>query len=92
MKQVSRESAAGAGFPFPMPSKLSVADTGPGIPAEYHIEVFDDFFRMPTTESQTDGMGLGLAIARRLVNAMGGKDLGGERARCGLQVFLLAPA
>lgn len=53
--------------------KLSVADTGPGIPAEYHIEVFDDFFRLPQTESQTDGMGLGLAIARRLVGAMGGK-------------------
>src|ERR1700686_3800789 len=53
--------------------KLSVADTGPGIPVEYHIEVFDDFFRLPETESQTDGMGLGLAIARRLVNAMGGK-------------------
>jgi len=53
--------------------KLSVADTGPGIPAEYHIEVFDDFFRLPQTEAQTEGMGLGLAIARRLVNAMGGK-------------------
>ncbi len=52
--------------------KLSVADTGPGIPAEYHIEVFDDFFRLPQP-SQTEGMGLGLAIARRLVNAMGGK-------------------
>jgi signal transduction histidine kinase len=53
--------------------KASVADTGPGIPPEYHIEVFDDFFRMPHTEKQTDGMGLGLAISRRLVNAMGGK-------------------
>lgn len=53
--------------------KLSVADTGPGIPVEYHIEVFDDFFRLPSSENQTDGMGLGLAIARRLVNAMGGK-------------------
>ena len=40
---------------------------------EYHIEVFDDFFRLPQNEAQTDGMGLGLAIARRLVNAMGGK-------------------
>ncbi len=26
--------------------KVSVSDTGPGIPAEYHIEVFDDFFRL----------------------------------------------
>jgi signal transduction histidine kinase len=52
--------------------KISVADTGPGIPAEYHIEVFDDFFRLPQNEQQS-GMGLGLAIARRLVSSMGGK-------------------
>jgi hypothetical protein len=52
--------------------KVSVSDTGPGIPAEYHIEVFDDFFQMPQSESQS-GMGLGLAIARRLVGGMGGK-------------------
>jgi signal transduction histidine kinase len=52
--------------------KVSVSDTGPGIPAEYHIEVFDDFFQMPQSDSQS-GMGLGLAIARRLVAAMGGK-------------------
>jgi len=52
--------------------KVSVSDTGPGIPAEFHLEVFDDFFRLPSNESQ-EGMGLGLAIARRLVNAMGGK-------------------
>src|SRR5438477_7641892 len=53
--------------------KVSVADTGPGIPPEYHVEVFDDFFRLPSNENQSDGMGLGLAIARRLVNGMGGK-------------------
>lgn len=52
--------------------KVSVADTGPGIPAEFHLEVFDDFFRLPGSENQ-DGMGLGLAIARRLVHGMGGK-------------------
>jgi signal transduction histidine kinase len=59
--------------PLPNSVKVSVSDTGPGIPAEYHIEVFDDFFRLPQTENLSDGMGLGLAIARRLVNNMGGK-------------------
>jgi signal transduction histidine kinase len=52
--------------------KVSVSDTGPGIPPEYHQEIFDDFFRLPGTEA-ADGMGLGLAIARRLVQGMGGK-------------------
>jgi signal transduction histidine kinase len=52
--------------------KVSVSDTGPGIPAEFHFEVFDDFFRLPGTENQ-EGMGLGLAIARRLVQGMTGK-------------------
>jgi signal transduction histidine kinase len=61
--------------PLPNSIKVSVSDTGPGIPAEYHIEIFDDFFRLPQNENEaeTEGMGLGLAIARRLVNAMGGK-------------------
>jgi signal transduction histidine kinase len=52
--------------------KVSVSDTGPGISPEYHLEIFDDFFRLPGSEN-SDGMGLGLAIARRLVNAMSGK-------------------
>jgi len=59
--------------PLPNSVKVSVSDTGPGIPVEYHIEVFDDFFRLPQNENQAEGMGLGLAIARRLVNSMGGK-------------------
>jgi len=52
--------------------KVSVSDTGPGIPAEFHQEVFDDFFRLPSNENQ-EGMGLGLAIVRRLVQGMAGK-------------------
>jgi hypothetical protein len=52
--------------------KVSVSDTGPGISPEFHLEVFDDFFRLPSNESE-EGMGLGLAIARRLVSGMGGK-------------------
>jgi signal transduction histidine kinase len=52
--------------------KVSVSDTGPGIAPEFHLEVFDDFFRLATTK-ESDGMGLGLAIARRLVHGFGGK-------------------
>ena len=52
--------------------KVSVSDTGPGIRPEFQLEIFDDFYRLPGTEA-TEGMGLGLAIARRLLQAMSGK-------------------
>ena len=70
--------------------KVSVSDTGPGISPEYHLEVFDDFFRLPTNENQ-DGMGLGLAIARRLVNGMGGKIWVESEASAGCKFSFLIP-
>lgn len=70
--------------------RVSVADTGPGIPAEFHLEVFDDFFRMPTNESE-EGMGLGLAIARRLVQAMGGKIWVESEPSAGSKFSFLVP-
>jgi signal transduction histidine kinase len=57
---------------LPNSIKVSVADTGPGIRPEFHLEIFDDFFRLPGSES-AEGMGLGLAIARRLLQGMSGK-------------------
>jgi signal transduction histidine kinase len=71
--------------------KVSVADTGPGIPAEYHLEVFDDFFRLAMAEEQQEGMGLGLAIARRLVNAMGGKIWVESEPNAGCKFSFLIP-
>ena len=53
--------------------KVSVSDTGPGIAPEFHQEIFGDFFRLPQAGASGDGVGLGLAIARRLVQAFGGK-------------------
>jgi signal transduction histidine kinase len=70
--------------------KVSVADTGPGIPAEFHKEVFDDFFRLPSNTS-TDGMGLGLAIARRLVQGMGGKIWVESEPGAGCKFSVLMP-
>ena len=49
---------------------IEVTDTGPGIPSEFHEEVFGDFVQLPGTSSR--GTGLGLAIARRLTEACAG--------------------
>jgi signal transduction histidine kinase len=70
--------------------KVSVSDTGPGIPPEYHQEIFDDFFRMPGSEA-AEGMGLGLAIARRLVQGMGGKIWVESEPGAGCKFSFLVP-
>jgi PAS domain S-box-containing protein len=50
---------------------FSVADTGAGIPQEYLKNIFEQFFRVPGQQAQA-GAGLGLAIAREIVEAHGG--------------------
>jgi signal transduction histidine kinase/CheY-like chemotaxis protein len=50
---------------------LSVADTGIGIPADFLPHVFDLFTQGDRGSSQP-GLGIGLALARRLVNMHGG--------------------
>jgi signal transduction histidine kinase len=50
---------------------LMVSDTGPGIPEQYATQIFDKFFRVPRKEGPT-GAGLGLAIAKEVVEAHGG--------------------
>jgi signal transduction histidine kinase len=49
---------------------VSVSDSGVGIAAEYHQEIFEDFMRVDPSSS---GMGLGLAITKRLIQAHHGK-------------------
>lgn len=71
--------------------RVSVADTGPGIPPEYHQEIFGDFFQLPNGSNSGDGMGLGLGIARRLVQAHGGKIWVESEAGCGSKFSFLLP-
>lgn len=49
---------------------VSVNDTGVGIAAEFHQEIFEEFVRVDPSSS---GMGLGLAITKRLIQAHRGK-------------------
>ena len=57
-------------LPRPNSVEVSVADSGTGIAAEHHQEIFEDFVRV---DRNTSGMGLGLAIAKRLIQAHRGK-------------------
>lgn len=50
---------------------VTVADTGPGIPAEYAEKLFELFSRVPG--SQPSGAGLGLAIVSAIARAHGGR-------------------
>lgn len=53
--------------------ELAVADSGPGVPAEKRERVFERFTRLDESRTAASGgFGLGLAICRRLVEAMGG--------------------
>jgi len=53
---------------------FAVADTGPGIPAEDAPEVFEPFRRAgDAARREIDGIGLGLAVARRYVELHGGR-------------------
>jgi two-component system, NtrC family, sensor histidine kinase KinB len=51
--------------------RFSVLDHGPGIAKEFQPRVFERFFRIPGTE-ESNGVGLGLAIAKEIVVSHGG--------------------
>lgn len=50
---------------------LSVCDQGPGIAPEFQAQVFNDYFRV-SPDSGTPGLGLGLALVKRVVDLHGG--------------------
>jgi CheY-like chemotaxis protein len=59
-------------LPTPRSLRLTVRDTGRGIPADKLGRVFTPFDRLGAEESGVEGNGLGLAIAQRLMEAMDG--------------------
>ena len=74
--------------PRPNSVLVTVTDTGPGIAAEHHQEIFEDFVRVDRSSS---GMGLGLAIAKRLLQAHRGKIWVDSELRRGCTFTFLLP-
>jgi len=73
-------------------ARVTVADTGIGIPADHLPHVFDRFYRVdPSRSPDTDGTGLGLAICRSIAEAHGGHIEIGSTFGSGTHVTLALP-
>jgi signal transduction histidine kinase len=75
-------------LPRPNSVEVSVSDSGSGIAPEHHQEIFEDFVRV---DRNTSGMGLGLAIAKRLVQAHRGKIWVESESKRGSTFHFLLP-
>jgi two-component system osmolarity sensor histidine kinase EnvZ len=72
--------------------ELYFDDDGPGIEEAYREKVFRPFFRLDKSRnSETGGVGLGLAITRDIVNSHGGRISLEESPLGGLRVLLRFP-
>ena len=69
--------------------RVSVRDSGPGVPADLATKIFDPFF---TTKDVGEGTGLGLAISQRIARSHGGRiDLGSRPAGQGAEFIVWLP-
>ncbi len=70
--------------------RFEVRDTGVGVPAEKHEEIFKEFVQADSSHARKfGGSGLGLAITKKLVTAMGG-EIGVDAALGGGTLFWCA--
>lgn len=69
---------------------LTVADAGPGVPAEKVDQIFEPFYRLEyARDRESGGAGLGLAIVKSCVEACGGRVTCKNRAPHGLEVSMV---
>lgn len=73
-------------------AQIAVADTGYGIPQESQRHLFEKFYRVADTSGFTQGTGLGLTIARHIIEAHGGNIWVESEPGSGSTFFFTLPA
>lgn len=72
---------------------LSIEDSGPGIPEEDLPFIFERFWRRDKSRARSSGgSGLGLTIARQLIDAQGGRIRAENRPGSGLKMVIFLPS
>jgi signal transduction histidine kinase len=73
--------------------KVKIADTGTGIPSEHLDKIFDRFYKLGDDQSASEysGSGLGLSIAKGLIEAQKGKITINSTPGKGTLVTLIFP-
>ncbi len=72
--------------------QIEIMDQGIGVPEQYLDAIFQPFFRVDTSrESDTSSFGLGLALARRQISAIGGTVYAENNEYGGLKISLQIP-
>lgn len=73
-------------------ASIAVSDTGPGIPRRALKKVFDDFYRVDNNLTRTTGgTGIGLALVKKFITAMGGRVEAVNNDGAGCTITLLLP-
>jgi two-component system sensor histidine kinase KdpD len=72
-------------------ARIEVADRGPGIPLDAIPHLFDAFYRAPGRDTRVSGTGVGLAVAKGLVEAHGGSIHAENRAEGGARFVFTLP-
>lgn len=72
---------------------VRVSDSGPGVPDEALVKIFEPFYRLDDARNRkTGGAGLGLSIADRAIRLHGGQLRASNRKEGGLEVEIRIPA
>ena len=69
-----------------------VLDEGPGLSETDLVRVFEPFYRSKAAREQAPGSGLGLVVAKRIIELMGGRIWPGSREVGGTEFGFAVPA